>query len=543
MKQLVILFTSVGRRVELVQQFNKAAEQLHIRLKIIGADLSKDAPALFYCDEQVQVCRITAPDYIPQLLDICKEKKVDLLIPTIDTDLLLLAQNKEKFEGIGTKVLISAEDKIAICRDKRFTSEFFVKCGVAAPMPVDKVEDYSQGFPAFIKPKDGSSSINAYKVENQQDLLLYSKKIEDYIIQPFVEGREYTIDVLCDFEGNPIYITPRERIAVRSGEVLKTQITQNQVMIEECKRIIQQFQPCGPITVQFIQDCHTGENYYIEINPRFGGGAPLSMKAGANGAEALLRMLSGEVVEYEPEAACDGAIYSRFDQCVRVDGAKELRETEDLMQVEEMCQETEVIIFDLDDTLYLEKDYVRSGYKKVAKLLEKSSLKLENVYDKLWTAFEEKKPAIDTVLAEEGILTEECKKACLECYRNQMPDIALADEVKQMLMRLRQSGKKLGIITDGRVEGQRNKIEALGLKELVDEIIITDELAGNYGDVRDFRKPNPMAFQMMQMRFDTAFDKMVYIGDNPVKDFIAPRKLGMQAICYKNHEGLYYEEK
>ena len=90
-----ILFTSVGRRVELMQAFRKAAEELNVDLKIIGADITDSAPALYFCDETQIVYRISHPDYIPQLLTICETKKVDCLIPTIDTDLLLLAENKE----------------------------------------------------------------------------------------------------------------------------------------------------------------------------------------------------------------------------------------------------------------------------------------------------------------------------------------------------------------------------------------------------------------------------------------------------------------
>ena len=90
-------------------------------------------------------------------------------------------------------------------------------------------------------------------------------------------GKEYAIDIFCDFNGNPIYITPRERMQVRAGEVLKTRIHMDAVMVEESKMIIAGFKPCGPMTVQLIQDEVTGENYYIEINPRYGGGAPLSM--------------------------------------------------------------------------------------------------------------------------------------------------------------------------------------------------------------------------------------------------------------------------
>ena len=314
-----ILFTSVGRRVELMQAFRKAAEELKADLTIIGADITSTAPALFFCDEARIVCKIKEPEYIPQLLKICEEESVDCLIPTIDTDLLLLAENKEKFESIGTKVLISAPEKIKKCRDKRYTADYFLSLGLKSPVPVDDVEKYNSGYPAFIKPKDGSSSIDAYRVNCEEDLKVYAQKIKDYIIQPFISGREFTIDIFCDYEGNPVFITPRERLAVRAGEVLKTKICQDNQMIEEMKTLIADYKPCGQVTVQLIQDETTGDNYYIEINPRFGGGAPLSIKAGADSAKAVLRMLKGEKLSYVEKAAKDRAVYSRFDQSICVE--------------------------------------------------------------------------------------------------------------------------------------------------------------------------------------------------------------------------------
>ena len=126
------------------------------------------------------------------------------------------------------------------------------------------------------------------------------------------------MDVMCDFEGNPIFITPRVRLAVRSGEVLKTRICQDSQILTEMESLVASYRPCGPITVQLIRDEGSGEDFYIEINPRFGGGAPLSMKAGADSAEALLRLLSGEHVGYQRGAAEDGAVYCRYDQSIRI---------------------------------------------------------------------------------------------------------------------------------------------------------------------------------------------------------------------------------
>ena len=98
-----ILFTSIGRRVELIQSFRNAAEQLNTELTIVGADIVDSAPALYFCDEIKIVPKIENKQYIPVLLDICEHEKVDCLIPTIDTDLLLLSENKEKLRLLGQK--------------------------------------------------------------------------------------------------------------------------------------------------------------------------------------------------------------------------------------------------------------------------------------------------------------------------------------------------------------------------------------------------------------------------------------------------------
>lgn len=513
MTKIRILVTGVGRRVELMQAFRQAALKLNIDLKLYGADMAGTAPALAYCDYTRKVCGMRETGYIDELLKICVEDKINLVLPTIDTDLLILSKNTDRFEEIGVKVLISKPDKILVCRDKNNTGEFFESCELHAPKTYNNYKEYDGTYPCFIKPKDGSSSINAFKVEDADELEVYANQVEDYIIQPFVEGREFTIDIFCDFDGKAIHITPRERLQVRAGEVLKTQIYMDQTMIEESKMLIDKFKPCGPMTVQLIQDKNTGINYYIEINPRYGGGAPLSMKSGARSAESLLKLLIGEKVEYS-EDSCNGAVYSRFDQSVCISEG-------------DNTQPIKGVIFDLDDTLYSEKQYVRSGYKKIAEYLGR-----DDAADRLWQYFEEGKPAIDEYLKEIGL--EDKKADCLNIYRNQEPEITLYDGVVEKIKELKEKNIKVGIITDGRPEGQRAKIKALGLDELIEEIIITDELGGI-----QFRKPNDISFRIMQNRWRIPFEQMIYVGDNMNKDFQAPRQLGMRWYWVKNEDGLY----
>lgn len=522
MRELRILFTGAGRRVELLQAFRKAAEVLDIPLKLYGADMAGTAPALAFCDYGRKICAMKDRDYIPQLLEICKKDGIDLVIPTIDTDLLVLSENREAFQKAGIEVMISGLDKVRLCRDKNDTTAFFHACGLKAPKTVNDYRAYTGPYPCFIKPKDGSSSIDAYKVEEEGQLPTYAERVKDYIIQPFIEGKEYTVDIFCDLQGNPIYITPRERLAVRSGEVLKTRIALDERIIAECRELVRQFAPCGPITVQLIREKTTGDDYYIEINPRYGGGAPLSMKAGADSAQMTLRLLMGETPGFQSGGVQDGAVYSRFDQSIRIVSESRPKEGR--------TRKISGVIFDLDDTLYAEKQYVRSGFCAVARFLGEAGAE-----ERLWRYFTEGKNAIDALLQEMGRQNE--KKDCLHVYRFHEPEISLYKGAEDVLRRLRDDGIRVGIITDGRPEGQRKKLKALGIDLPQENIIVTDELGGP-----QFRKPCDIAFRIMQNRWRLPFEELVYIGDNPDKDFRAAIQLGMESIYFENLDGLYYRK-
>ena len=202
-------------------------------------------------------------------------------------------------------------------------------------------------------------------------------------------------------------------------------------------------------------------------------------------------------------------------------------EINNILDVEKHLDGIDVVIFDLDDTLYLERDYVRSGFEAIANEYPN----VNNLFEELWNAFLDGKQAIDYVLEKECLLSE--KDNCLRIYRFHKPKIQLQLGVKEMLLRLK-TNKKLGLITDGRVEGQKAKITALGIDKLFDKMIITDELGGI-----EYRKPNTKAFELMKEYFSSNYQKMCYIGDNLKKDGIAPNELGMSFILFSNKNGLY----
>jgi len=316
MKEINILITSAGRRVELVNCFKNAKEFLNIPGKIVAVDVSDTAPACFFADKKYHICRIDHEDYIAQLIEICKEENIALVIPTIDTELLKLSQNKEKIENeTGTKILVSNEDIIELCRNKYKTVDFFLE----APryITIKDLETKNYEFPLFIKPLNGSSSINTFKVCNYKELEFFTSYIDNYILQDYVSGKEYTIDAFCDFEGKPITIVPRQRLAVRSGEILKGITEKNELIINEVKKLLGDLKPIGQITLQGILNEAGDKFFFIEINPRFGGGAPMSIASGADSCINLYKLMLGEKLIYNNKFK-EGLIGIRFDQAIYI---------------------------------------------------------------------------------------------------------------------------------------------------------------------------------------------------------------------------------
>lgn len=314
-----VLILSAGRRVELVERFKNAYQRLGISAKVVAADLSLTAPAMYFADVRYQIPRIGADGYFDAIIDICKKEKIALIVPTIDTELLPLSEKKEYIENqTGAKILLSDSRVVSICRDKNSTQKFFEENGFGVPRQIRDTDilDGNFSFPLFIKPKDGSSSINTFKVNNADELDFFRNYIKEPLIQEFIEGTEFSVDVFCDFDANPITIVPRVRMATRSGEISKGKITKDKEIIADIKRLLSVLRPIGHITVQCMKTAKGIK--YIEINPRFGGGAPMSIDAGADSCEYLYRLLNGEKLEYN-ENYVDNALFVRFDNSIMLD--------------------------------------------------------------------------------------------------------------------------------------------------------------------------------------------------------------------------------
>lgn len=197
------------------------------------------------------------------------------------------------------------------------------------------------------------------------------------------------------------------------------------------------------------------------------------------------------------------------------------------------------VIFDLDDTLYLELDYVKSGYRAVSNYLTKHlNKKSDEIYDVLLKLFIESKTNVfNRYLKEIGLEDTQIIIECISVYRNHLPNITLDENVEILLEWLQSQGYLLGIITDGRPEGQWNKIESLGIKKYMNCIVVTDELGGI-----EFRKPSIIPYNIMVKELEISATDAIYVGDNPSKDFISANILGMSTIMLKRNHTIHTQE-
>lgn len=287
-----ILLTAIGKRVQLIKYLKKSCE-------VFGTDCGDLAPAVHFVDKFFKVPRYNEEGYIDELIYICKKESISILIPLFEKEYKLLLENKERIIKVGTKLLLSPFKTIDCFNDKYKAYEFFKRNNINTPKTYSK-EDLScssklLSFPLIVKPIDGMGSSNVFKAKNKKELTFFIDYIENPIIQEYIEGTEYTIDVLCDFKGKVISVVPRERIEIRSGEVSKSRTIKDFNIINATINLCSKTKFIGPITIQCIVT-PKGDIKFIEVNPRFGGGVPLTFEAGVDYGRYFELMYKGEEI-------------------------------------------------------------------------------------------------------------------------------------------------------------------------------------------------------------------------------------------------------
>jgi carbamoyl-phosphate synthase large subunit len=318
-KATSVLFTCIGRRVSLLRCFQQAAQRLDLKVCFCGTDTSPLSPALQLCDKAFLVAPTTHERYIDQLLSIIREHRIRLLVPTVDLDLRRLAEHKPQFDRLGCRVLVSDPDVVDACQDKRRTFGFLTKHGFGTPktmsirMALMADRRGELRWPCFLKRWDGSAGKDNAVAYNRREMQFHAHRIPNAMCQEFIDGTEYTCDVYVDFAMRVRCVVPRRRIEVRSGEVSKAQVVKHRRIMGEAGRLAELL-GLGPgvVTLQLFLT-PAGRIKFTEINPRFGGGAPLSIHAGADFPKWILQELTGVRPRIGLDKFRDGLMMLRYD--------------------------------------------------------------------------------------------------------------------------------------------------------------------------------------------------------------------------------------
>lgn len=295
-----ILITSAGQRVSLVRAFQNELTKLYPDGQIITIDMNPElSPACQVADHFVKVKRATHPSYISDILKVCLEHDVKMIVPTIDTELQVLADYKKLFAAHDIHLIVSSADFVRKCRDKRKINQFFKENGIPIPKPVNK---YKPTFPLFIKPYDGSLSADTFLINGPEELTDYHMNNKKLLFMEYISKEdhdEYTVDMYYGRDHKVKCIVPRKRITIRAGEINKGKTCYNSIIPFLKERLGYIEGAVGCQTMQLFLNRHNGNITAIEINPRFGGGYPLSYLAGANYPAYLIReYYMGEQLEY-----------------------------------------------------------------------------------------------------------------------------------------------------------------------------------------------------------------------------------------------------
>lgn len=291
-----ILFCSVGRRCELLKDFRQS---LGPEAKIVVTDNSQVAPAMAFADRAYQVPLIHAPEYLPMILEICKKERIDAITTLIDPEIMLLAGHRAEFEALGVTVLAPYEETARLCFDKYEMYRFLVKNQIRTPRTFGCWQEFDQAhqageisFPVFVKPRTGSGSVGARKIDTPELLKQVMEQDESLLVQELMTGEDLDADVYVDtISHQPVAIFSKRKLSTTIGGANKTISFKDEALFAFIKRVVSTMRFCGPLDMDFFyQD---GAYYLSEINPRFGGAYLHAYGAGVDFVKLIRQNAAG----------------------------------------------------------------------------------------------------------------------------------------------------------------------------------------------------------------------------------------------------------
>ncbi|MFH0935742.1 MAG: ATP-grasp domain-containing protein [Candidatus Omnitrophota bacterium] len=287
---LNIAVTSAGS-APAVAVIKALRKQRELDLGITAMDMDPDSSGNFLADRGVVIPASDRADFIDKVIKICKQYRINCLIPIIDEELFVFAKNKGQFKREGIKLIVNDPETVRLAKDKVLTGRFCARENICAPQIFTVSEIKDSDFPLIMKPKDGRGSRDVVKIKNKKELEFFKGYFTNFIIQEFIEGKEYTIDIVASGEGEILQAIPRQRITVKAGMSYKGKIYKDRRLMEYGRKIAEKFRISGPANIQCI--VNKGRIYLIEVNPKFAAGLPLTVAAGVNIPLILVKLAFG----------------------------------------------------------------------------------------------------------------------------------------------------------------------------------------------------------------------------------------------------------
>jgi len=311
-----ILFSCAGRRVAMIRAFRRALADLGLTGTLIGTDVTRSAPAVHELDVAEIIPPVSSPDYLDRLTDLVDRHAARLLVPLTDLDLLPLSRAAADLAQHGCTAAIAPEPVMQTCRDKIAFAQLVAEAGLPSIPSLTLDEFRAEPFyPCFAKPISGSAAIGTRVLRNEDELVTHVMAFgEELMLQEHISGSEYTLDVYRRRDGVVCAVVPRQRLEIRAGEVAKGITVNAPELIDAALTIIDHLPGLWGV---FNLQCRRpagGEPRFFELNPRFGGGAPLTIAAGVDLPKMLIAELTGQSVEPRIGEFTDRLMMTRYDE-------------------------------------------------------------------------------------------------------------------------------------------------------------------------------------------------------------------------------------
>jgi len=303
--KLNVAITSAGSApaVAVIKALKKQDE---LTCRITGMDMDLFSSGNYLADEAEVIPSPSSRGFIEKVIAVCRRRKIQCIIPVIDEELYVFAAAKNRFNDAGIKVIVNDAAVIKLAKDKRLAYKFCAENSILCPkvfeiasvplasLGVPRNDDNGprdKDYPLILKPNRGRGSVDTFVIRDRKELAFFKERFPQHILQKFIAGPEYTIDIVAQPQGLILQAVPRRRLSVKAGMSYKGQIAHDRRLIDYGKKVAALFKINGPANIQCI--INNGKIYLIEVNPKFAAGLPLSVAAGVNIPLILIKLAYG----------------------------------------------------------------------------------------------------------------------------------------------------------------------------------------------------------------------------------------------------------